>query len=144
MMLNGLDVVGDDPNLSRGRAATLTLRPALVLDLAGEPLPIRGLVEYLEGAARATDSARSPCQNIRNSHSARSTGSFLGPLYPMVLPHHRCHPKINTTWLTAPRKCPTNSARLNRSFLVTRRVNHQSQPWLATKSNQANHAEETP
>jgi hypothetical protein len=45
----GLDVVGDDPDLFRGRAAALTLRPALILDLASELLPFRGLVEYVDG-----------------------------------------------------------------------------------------------
>ena len=49
VMPYGFDVVGDDLDLFRGRAAALALRPSLVFDLAGEPLPIRGLVEYVDG-----------------------------------------------------------------------------------------------
>ena len=49
IMPYGLDVVGDGPDFVGSRAAALTLRPALVLDLTSELLPFPGLVEYVDG-----------------------------------------------------------------------------------------------
>jgi hypothetical protein len=47
VMPYGLDVVGDDPDLFRGRGAALTLRPALILDLASELLQLITAISQL-------------------------------------------------------------------------------------------------
>jgi len=61
----------------------------------------------------------------------------------MVLPHYWCHQNANTSWLTAPRKYPTNSSRLIRPFLVAPKpTNHlTNQP---TKPNQPEPTNQTP
>src|SRR5262249_7678433 len=83
-------------------------------------------------------------QDVRISEvTDRGPGSSWRPLYPMVLPRQRCHQKVNTSWLTAPRKYPTNSSRLIRPFLVAPKpTNHlTNQP---TKPNQPEPTNQTP
>jgi|SRR5215467_6036697 len=84
IMPYGLDVVGDGPDFVGSRAAALTLRPALVLDLTSELLPFRGLVEYVDGSSacrdrpqRGTAKASVPGASGRAEGKPEATNRFL-------------------------------------------------------------------